>query len=816
MPTSERNGKGAVEPPLTRRTFVKGSALMGLTAAAAGTGIVTMFSGCSVQDATTQSDDSNENGEKVVWGHCSPNCYGRCALRLHVRDDEVCWVEADSVGKDEYGDHQIRACLRGRSYRRFMNHPDRLKYPMKRVGERGSGEFERISWEEATQLICDNYVRIRDEYGPASIYRHNATGVMAWNINHFLVRFLCINGGYLPYYGGYSAAQSKEAMPYTYGTRTNNTTSDIANTKLLVMFGENAAVTKMGGGGASYHIAKGLEKSGARCVIIDPRYSDTVATYADEWIPIRPNTDAAMVDAMAYVMISENLVDQDFIDTYCVGYDEKTMPEGVDASEGYKAYILGEGKDGVAKTPAWASEITHVPEETIVRLAREIATTKPCFVLQGLGPQRHTNGEQTSRAIQMLAILTGNVGKSGGGTGGFHGTYTITDMSVPSPENAVKAEIPTFMWSEGVDHGHLMTAKNAGIKGTEELGTDIKFVWNYGGNSITNQHGNINRVKEILKDETKCEFIVVWDVFMTDSAKYADVLLPDLLPVEQPNYVNSEYNGNMAYIILGQAATSPKFERKSLYACLTEFSKYLGNEEEFTEGKTEEEWLPELYEMVREAEAEKGEELPTYEELLEMGVYRKLCPKGESIALEAFVKDPEANPLKTESGKIEIYSSALARIAETWELAEGEVINPLPVYADCPESWSDPLKETYPLQMFAFHPKSRTHSSFGCIELLDESIRQRLWINPRDASSRGIEDGALVHVFNDRGTVQVEAKVTNRIMPGVVAMAEGAWHREDANGIDIGGCMNTLTSSRPSPLAKGSSLHTNLVNVRMA
>ena len=185
----------------------------------------------------------------MVWGHCSVNCEGRCALRLHVTNDEVAWVESDNTGDDVYGDHQIRACLRGRSIRRWINHPDRLSYPMKRVGKRGEGKFEQISWDEAYDLIADNYQRILDEYGPEAIWNHYASGVNASNIGSFLSRFINMNGGCLGRYGSYSSAQISAALPYLYGKRAANSNSDIVNAKLVVMFGENSVETKAGGAG---------------------------------------------------------------------------------------------------------------------------------------------------------------------------------------------------------------------------------------------------------------------------------------------------------------------------------------------------------------------------------------------------------------------------------------------------------------------------------------------------------------------------------------------------------------------------------------
>ncbi|WP_303203154.1 DMSO/selenate family reductase complex A subunit [Raoultibacter timonensis] len=797
---------------VSRRGFVKGSALAGLGVAVAGGGAFSLF-GCSSQgEQQTGASEPTESAEQVFWGHCSVNCEGRCSLQLHVKDDEVVWVESDNTGDDEYGNHQIRACLRGRSIRRWINHPDRLSVPMKRVGKRGEGKFEQISWDEAFDMLAENYTRILDEYGPESIWNHYASGVNASNIGSFLSRFINMNGGCLGRYGSYSSAQISAALPYLYGTRAANSNSDIVNSKLVVMFGENSVETKAGGAGPTYHLEQALEQGGAKVIVIDPRYSDTVATRADQWIPIRPGTDAALVDAVAYVLISEDLVDHDFLAKYCIGYDEDSMPESAKGqNKSYKAYIMGEGADAVAKTPAWAEAITGVAADTITELAREIGTAKPCAIYQGKGPQRQSNGEQTARAICMLPVLTGNVGINGGNTGSDLDGFYFSTFSVPTGDNPVETKIATFTWTDAIDHGTDMTKLANGVRGKDKLEVPIKMIFNYAGNTITNQHSDINRTHEILQDESKCEFIVVWDTFLTDSAKYADLLLPDLMPVEQPNFVSNDYAGNMGFIIMGQPVTSPKFERKTLYSVLSEVADRMGMKDEFTEGRDEQAWLEYCYEEARK----KDSELPTFEEMLAQGIYRRKDPDGHHVALKDFRDDPEANPLETPSGKIEIYSEALEEIVATWELAEGDIINPLPVYAPGVEGFDDPLRETYPLQMPGYHYKARAHSSYGCIDVLKQAAPQELWINPVDAESRGIADGETVKVYNDRGTVEILAKVTPRILPGVVSMGQGAWHEADMAGdkVDRGGCINTLTSLRPTPLAKANPQHTNLVEV---
>ncbi|MBL5882298.1 selenate/tellurate reductase subunit YnfE [Lelliottia aquatilis] len=800
---------------ISRRALVKSTAIGSLALAAGG--ISLPFGLKSAAAAVQQA--VNPAAEKVVWGACSVNCGSRCALRLHVKDDEVYWVETDNTGEDIYGDHQVRACLRGRSIRRRINHPDRLNYPMKRVGKRGEGKFERISWDKALDTLTKNLKSVVEKYGNEAVYINYSSGIVGGNITRsspyasLVARLMNCYGGFLSHYGTYSTAQIACAMPYTYGTNDGNSTSDIENTKLVVMFGNNPAETRMSGGGITYFLEQARERSNARMIVIDPRYTDTAAGREDEWIPIRPGTDAALVAGIAWVLIDENLVDQPFLDKYCVGYDEKTLPADAPANGHYKAYILGQGEDGTAKTPEWASRITGIPVDRIIKLAREIGSAKPAYICQGWGPQRQANGELTSRAIAMLPILTGNVGINGGNSGARESTYTITIERMPLPDNPVKTQISCFSWTDAIVRGPEMTATRDGVRGKDKLDVPIKFIWNYAGNTITNQHSDINKTHDILQDESLCDTIVVIDNFMTSSAKYADILLPDLMTVEQEDIIPNDYAGNMGYLIFLQPVTAPKFERKPIYWIMSEVAKRLGPDvyQQFTEGRTQEQWLKLLYAKM----IEKDPKLPSYEALKEMGIYKRKDPNGHFVAYKKFRDNPEANPLKTPSGKIEIYSSQLAKIANSWELEKDETISPLPVYASTFDGWDAPERSQFPLQMFGFHFKARTHSSYGNIDILQAACRQEVWLNPVDAGQRGIQNGDLVRVFNARGELRIPAKVTPRIMPGVSAMGQGAWHEANMTGdrVDHGSCINTLTTHRPSPLAKGNPQHTNLVQI---
>ena len=453
-----------------------------------------------------------------------------------------------------------------------------------------------------------------------------------------------------------------------------------------------------------------------------------------------------------------------------------------------------------------------MPAATIVRLAREIAMTRPAYIAQGWGPQRHANGEETARSIAMLPILTGNVGISGGNTGDREGSYGIPVPAFPALDNPVKTAISFFTWPDAIQRGPEMTAIRDGVRGKERLSVPIKFLWNYAGNSLINQHSDARGTARLLANDKLCEMIVVIDNHLTPSARFADMLLPDTTNFEQNDIAPGGSSGNMGYAIFAAKAIEPMFECRTVYEMCTEIAKRLGVERQFTEGRTQDDWLQFIVEATRKALPT----FPSFDDFKAMGIYKMKNPAGHVVALKSFRDNPTANKLPTPSGKIEIFSEQLYQLGKTWELSKGDVITGLPQYTPTWEGVSDALRGKFPLQMITHHYKQRTHSTYGDVAWLQKAHPQELWMNPEDAKARGIRPGGRVRVYNDRGKVELPVKVTLRIMPGVVSLPQGAWYAPDSHGVDQGGCANTLTLYRPSPLAKGNPQHTNLVQVEKA
>lgn len=842
----------------SRRTFLKWSAIAGST-----TGLVAC--------ATPSSYSPDKNGklvpngtgrtdvDKTVWSACTVNCGSRCPVRLQVKDGRVVRVLPDNTGNDELGSQQVRACPRGRAIRQRIYNPDRLKKPMKRKPgtKRGEGQWVEISWEQALDEIAEKMKALKSKYGNECFYIQYGTGVLgstmacSWPPETTpMARMLSLYGGYLDHYSDYSTTNITQAYPYFYGEWVaGNSFDDAANSKLQVMFGNNPLETRMSGGGQTFVTQAAKRKSGVKTIVIDPRYSETSVALGDEWVALRPGTDAALIAGMIYVMVEENLHDQAFLDKYCVGFDEAHMPEGAPKNASYLSYLQGKGKDKTVKTPEWAARITGVPASDIRRLAREIATAKPCTINQGWGPQRHANGEGIARAIFLLACVTGNIGIKGGGTGGREGgpSLPITQTFITEVANPSEKIISVFSWLDAIDHGPKMDTFNAGVGVKPEPGVralkvpvdeagnptntklevPIKAVFAYGSNSTVNQTGDNNKSVEILQDDTKCELIVTCDIMHTVSARYSDYLLPGTSTSEESDYHHGENASPMAYGIVSQQAIKPLYECKSIFDICTELADRLGIKDKFTGGKTREQWLKEIVETGRAEDPT----LPTYEEWKKVGIVRRNA--GPSIPLEDFRKDPVANPLSTPSGKIEIYSQRLENMAKKWTFGDfrprldGDELCPIPAHLVTWEGAEDAAtNKKYPLQVIGHHFKARTHSSYGNVEWLKEAHIQTVWMNPKDAEERGIKNDDLVFIYNERGTLRLPAKVTTRIVPGTISVPQGAWYdpkpasevtppagANPKKPVDVAGSVNTLTSLHPTPIAKGMGVHTILAQV---
>jgi anaerobic dimethyl sulfoxide reductase subunit A len=474
---------------------------------------------------------------------------------------------------------------------------------------------------------------------------------------------------------------------------------------------------------------------------------------------------------MAYVMITEDLHDKKFLDTYTVGFDS------------FKEYVLGQ-EDGVPKTPAWAEEITGVPAQTIVELAREYATTKPAALIPSKAPGRTAYGEQFHRAAFTLSAMTGNIGIPGGGPGCEITQRGATALpmgpAMKTGGNPVDAgspkrrdSLPTAI-SKGpglVARLHNSEVMDAILKGKAGgYYSDYKMIYTANVNYL-NQYPNVNKAVEALKS---LEFIAVQEQFMTSTAKFADIILPVCTFFER----NDAVWGAGPHLANQPKVIEPLGESRSHLDISMGLAEKLGIDD--YNDKTDVEWLDQIMSPA----------VSDYEKFKETGVEKFY---GEpAIPFKHEIADPANHPFPTPSGKIEIRSQQMADI-------ETPLMPAIPKYIETWESRNDPLIEKYPLQFISTHFKRRAHSQFDNIPWLRELEIQAVKINPKDAGPRGIKTGDQVRVFNDRGAILIQAEVTERIVPGVVDVPQGAWYDPDERGTDRGGCANVLTLDKRSP-----------------
>lgn len=721
----------------------------------------------------------------IVPSGCCHDCGGRCVLKAHVKDGKIIRIETDN-GEEP----QIRACLRGRAYRQRVYLPDRLKYPMRRIGQRGEGKFQRISWDEALDEVAREMRRIKKTYGNSAILLAAGAGNQGMlhgpgPVGRLLLHF----GGFTRTWGVASYEGPLFASIATYGTiSTGNTRDDLLNSKLIIMWGWNPANTIQDPGTALW-LARAREK-GIKIIAIDPRFTDSAATFADRWIPIRPGTDTAMLIAMAYVIITEKLQNQAFIDKYTVGFDK------------YKDYVLGK-EDGIPKTPRWAEVITKVPAETIASLAREYAATRPAALIAGWGPARSAMGEQYSRAANVLCAITGNIGIHGGYASGFMRAYSsretrgMRERSNPVEEGAPPRKDALYKLRGGTNPNsvriHSSQIFDAILKGRAGgYPADVKMAYVVAGNYL-NQNPNTNKGVRAFKS---LEFVVVHEQFMTPTARFADILLPVNTFMERDD-IAPPWLGSPYYIYLNKAVDS-LYESKSDLEICRMLAKKLD--------------LPEVFPEISDVDMLRGiasyrDDIPDFDAMKRDGVLKIKLPEP-IISFRKQIEDPEHNPFPTLSGKIEIYCDHMAEMNDPR-------IPPIPKYITHWENYDDPKAGRYPLQLLTTHYKTRAHSTWHNVPWMREIEPHSVWLNPVDAGPRGIKNGDLVDVFNERGRMRIPAMVTERIMPGVVNVSEGVWYDPDENGVDRGGCANVLTNDQRSP-GGAVPMNTTLVQVELA
>lgn len=797
----------------SRRNFLKSSA------ATAATGLVL---GASAQEAKAFAYEPypiDDELETVVTS-CAHNCGSRHMLVAQKKGDVIVRLSTDNgtYQGDEYGTDtmekpQLRACLRGRSYRLRLYSPERLLYPMKRVGERGEGKFKRISWDQALTEISERMVHLKDTYGPTALLDQSYAGA-SYGVLHKSDQIEGLLGRFLGMFGCRTSSWSVPSYQgttfssrMTFGTIEDGNEDDaFAHSKLIIMWGWNPAYT-FHGGNTFYYMRK-AKQNGCKFVLIDPQYTDSASAYDAWWIPIRPNTDAAMMAGMAYHIWDNDWHDQAFIDKFVQGMDKATMPNWAEDRESFKDYIMGTN-DGEPKTPEWAAEICGVSADDIKKLAEMYATTKPAALKASWAPGRNAYGEQYNRMAAALQAMTGNIGVLGGCAEGVGKAWHSEAIAYPYDQfaNVWYASIKSDRWAHIVLNYPNVKREEAGLwpRGDNLDGVvpNIRGIF-WQGSDWFNQLTNINKeIEAIRKLDSYGEgesLLVCMDSTITPTGIWADYLLPIATHFERHDVALPWYKGH--YYIHRPKVIEPLGESKSDFQVFTELAYRLGFGPMYNPKATrdyfhnadavDEAYLVDWWHKVQSHQNVSWD----WETFKKRGVYKFILDKPH-VAFREQIED--GKPFPTQSGKIEIFSSELGKITDWTRTQYGYEIPAIPKWIEPWESLNHEKTKDFPFHMVTPHPRWRTHSIFNNIPWLRETFSQEITLNASDARKLGIQTGDIVEAWNDRGKCVMPAYVTERCMPGVVVLHEGAWMDIDDKGVDRSGNPDFLTDDNPSP-----------------
>lgn len=849
---------------LSRRSFMKWSGALGGTAALAG-GLNYGLRAADTAAAATMAQAPDE-GEWIVAA-CWHNCGGRCPNYVQVKDGIVVRQKVDDTHPDSPDFPQQRGCARGRSQRHQTFAVDRLKYPMKRKNWepgggkkelRGKDEWVRISWDEALDIVASEIKRIKEKYGNESIFRSGGGEIG---------RLLTLYGGYVTHYGTTSGGTwhaTETVVRGGYNSRDRiNDRMQHRKIDLFVHFGANP-ISSSGGNPTYNHLQN--RKAGAKIIFIDPMYSESAQVLADEWIPIRPTTDHAMVLGMCHTLFTEDdpetnpLIDWDFINRCTTGgITRDYMPEGADPSENLKDYVLGLDENGdpappghknyPEKTPEWAAEICGVDPQRIHDLAIEIATTKNVGLCQSNACARVQDSDSWPQMLLTFGAMTGHIGKDGSFTSGgyYHQTFSglaggpqlvryggagVPGVGMNPVEEercdvwTVLPQVPGLRLNDASMWEAIASGKyRAGLDDVRDI--NIQLIYHGGGAALQTRDG----MTKGIEAHRKVEFVVTQGHFLTTNARYSDLVLPVTTQWERYGTLASA-NQEIGFIWASQV-TEPQFETQDDMWIAREVGKRLGLDPDEIDpvslkqqvfnrvagAQVKKDDVPnaqggyeplvtitaeDIADLGVEGESQQGR--VTWKELKQKGYYQVPRSPGDNyefIANKTFREDPEANPLPTESGKLETYSQRMVDIIKSRGWTE---VRPIPTYNPATEGyestfadWEKKIRGEYPLQLGTLHYFRRSHTVFNNIPQLRRAFPNEFFMNPVDAEERGIKHGDIVLIRSRHGKAIRPVAVTPRIMPGVVNLPHGAWvEMDEETGVDKAGADNIINGCVPT------------------
>nr|WP_254429211.1 MULTISPECIES: molybdopterin-dependent oxidoreductase [unclassified Ruegeria] len=674
-------------------------------------------------------------------------------------------------------------------------------------GTRGRDSFVEVSWDDALDLIASELTRVRESYGNEAIFGGSYGWSSAGRFHHAqsqLKRFLNTQGGFVRSEGNYSYNAALVLMPHIVGPfRTHVAQATrwpvvAEHSDLVVMFGGMATRnTQVSDGGVARHRMmdnlKACAAKGVKFVNFSPLKRDAADEIGAEWLPPKPGTDTAVMMGLAHTLLTEGLHDRGFLDRYTVGFDK------------FAAYLRGED-DGIKKSAGWAASISGISAERISSLAREMAAGRT-MVACAAALQRADYGEQPLWMTVTLAAMLGQIGLPGGGyIVGYGVNANIGNIErpfrwggLPQGKNSVSDFIPVAMISEML----LNPGGAYKYNGEDRVFPDIRMIWWAGGNPF-HHHQDLRRLHDAFQ---RPETIIVNELNWTATARHADIVLPVAAPQERTDIGGGKSDNALVPM---PASTKPRGDARIEFDIYTELSRRLGNADQFTEGLGQDGWLRRIWAQTQEAALRSGEHLPAWEAFIQGDVVEVRDPSPAQVFLADFRQDPDANPLPTPSGRIEIYSDRISGFQ----------------LGDCHghPTWLEPrdtVAATHSLYLLSGQPGTRLHSQLDNGEYslsLKVQGREPVLIHPDDAADRGISDGDVVELFNGRGRCLAGARVTPDIMKGCVFLWTGAWYDPDYNAPqqrDRHGNPNTLTHDlRTSSLTQSPASHSTMVDMR--
>ncbi|MFP1918210.1 molybdopterin-dependent oxidoreductase [Lonsdalea quercina] len=676
---------------------------------------------------------------------------------------------------------------------------------------RGKEPFVEVDWDVALDLVAEENRRVRDRYGADGLFAGSYGWSSAGRYHHArsqVRRFYFSGGGAVDQAGNYSWGAAQFFLPYVIGTfhpltgKVTEWRSVADHCQLFIAFGglalKNAQVASGGAGQHTLKVAlETLKARGIPVINISPMRDDCPAFVDAEWIPIRPNTDVALMLALGFEIRRREADDHAFLERYCVGY------------EALSDYLDGR-TDGTPKTPEWASAITGIPAERIARLAQQLIGVRS-FITCSYSVQRAHRGEQPYWMMIALSAMLGQVGLPGGGFSFGHGSMNSVGnerIATPAPASPSVPNRGSIIPVARIADMLLQPGQPYTFQGQTHTYPDIHLIHWAGGNPF-HHHQQLNRLVEGWR---KPDTVVVQDIVWTPAARMADIVLPVTTTLERNDIGGSSRD---RYIFAMHQAIAPQHHARNDVDIFSELAERLGYGDDFTQGRSERDWLAMMYQQCRERQGDAGQAWPDFEAFWHQGFVEIPMDDKPFVFFEAFRDDPEQHALKTPSGKIELFSETLAGYRY-------DDFGPHPEWRPPVEWLGADMAQQWPLHFISIQPSDRLHSQLGSTPQVAANMtagRETLYMHPEDAAARNIADGTQVEVHNARGRIYGGVKITDGVTPGVVIMSTGAWfdpgwEQKEWDKVEKSGNANVLTLDiGTSSLTQGPNAMSCLVEV---